>query len=355
MASSGINDSNSLTEQGINLQISGVERIILPVPEKKPNANTLVDMNISIVNNSLIPFRFNRSGTLIPQIVGSDEQVLQIQEPRDRRKSNKYDDYLVTAGEKIFAFLYVQIYWLNNKLQLQIPSTSTELSTESDNFWKVNNIELGIYTLRFIYRTNIKTAVGIETVRLYTQSIILHLIEPVQGNNRIVEFDGIRFETLVPKQILIIPEKQPESTTFVQFGLNITNMSSTPYRFKFHGLKPEIQSSAGKLLRRLYNINASIGIEESHFLVAVPGETLTCFLDCVLYWESNDQLVMRGRDSIGGYWFFTNLNSGSYQVRFTYKGSTQSSVTRLLRGIVIENLWTGIVTTPFIDFQLVNK
>ncbi|MDZ7962572.1 MAG: hypothetical protein RMY34_32685 [Aulosira sp. DedQUE10] len=83
MVSSGINDDNILTEKGIHIKISGVERIIMPVPEKKPNANTSVDINISIVNNTLIPFRFNCSGNLIPQILGSDAQFLQMQEPRD--------------------------------------------------------------------------------------------------------------------------------------------------------------------------------------------------------------------------------------------------------------------------------
>jgi hypothetical protein len=61
---------------------------------------------------------------------------------------------------------------------------------------------------------------------------------------------------------------------------------------------------------------------------------------------------MQGRDSIGGYWSFQTLNLGKYRLRFTYIGPRQSSLTQVLRGVVIEDLWTGIVPTPFIEFRL---
>ncbi|WP_414567225.1 hypothetical protein [Nostoc sp. CCY 9925] len=57
-----------------------------------------------------------------------------------------------------------------------------------------------------------------------------------------VEVNHVRFETLVPQQRLIIPLKKENVTTFVQFGLRITNFSSNPYSFKLFGLKPEVET-----------------------------------------------------------------------------------------------------------------
>jgi hypothetical protein len=224
---------------------------------------------------------------------------------------------------------------------------------EEASYWTINDIKPGTYQLRFIYRTNIETSAGVEIVRLYTQFINLRLIETIATNKNSVEVDGIRFETLVPQQLLTIPQKQPDAITSVQFGLRVTNGSLIPYRFNFHGLKPEIQNMNGLSLYRVYNTNATFGLDESHFLLAMPGETLTYFVDGQLRWSvDSHQIVMQGRDSIGGYWSFQTLNPGKYRLRFTYTGSSQSSLTRVLRGVVIEDLWTGIVPTPFIEFRL---
>ncbi|WP_375515207.1 hypothetical protein [uncultured Nostoc sp.] len=207
MTSFESNDSNSIESQGISLQIWRTEFLVLPIPKRELNANTPVKLDITISNKMLTHFRFNRSGSLIPQIVGSNGQVLQMQEPKNWRKINKYDDYLVQPGESTFTLLYAKLSWKNKKLQFQI----ADLPTETGNYWTVNDIQLGTYQLRFIYRTNIKSAVGIETVRLNTQYITLRLIEPVATNNNSVEVDSIRFETLVPKQVFTIPKKQPDA------------------------------------------------------------------------------------------------------------------------------------------------
>jgi hypothetical protein len=296
MTSFESNDSNSIEAQGISLQICHTEFLVLPIPKRELNVNTPVKLDITISNKMLTHFRFNRSGSLIPQIVGSNGQILQMQEPENRRRINKYDDYLVQPGNSIFTLLYAKLYWENKKLQFQIP----DLPTETGNYWTVNDIQLGTYQLRFIYRTNLKSPVGIETVRLNTQYITLHLIEPVATNNS-VEVDTIRFETLVPKQVFTIPKKQPDARTFVKFGLKVTNLSLTPYRFRFYGLIPELQSINGQLLSLSYSRNALKLLEEDDFLLAMPGEDLTNFVDGKIYWNRNNLLVMGGSDSIGGF------------------------------------------------------
>jgi hypothetical protein len=350
MTSFESNDGNSIEAQGISLQIWRTEFLVLPIPKRELNANTPVEFGITISNKMLTHFRFNRSGSLIPQIVGSNGQVLQMQEPKNRRKINKYDDYLVQPGDSIFTLLYAKLSWENKKLQFQIP----DLPNEPGNYWTVNDVQLGTYQLRFIYRTNIKSAVGIETVRLNTQYITLRLIEPVATNNNSVEVDSVSFETLVTKQIFTIPKKQPDARIFVRFGLQVTNLSSTPYRFKFYGLIPEIQSINGQLFSPIYNRDGTRRTEESHFILAIPGEDLTYFVDGEIYWN-RDKLVMRGFDNIGGVWFYQNLKPESYRVRFTYRGVTPSTLARLFHKVVVENLWTGTVVTPFIEFNLIQK
>ncbi|WP_445636492.1 hypothetical protein NSTC745_01399 [Nostoc sp. DSM 114161] len=176
-------------------------------------------------------------------------------------------------------------------------------------------------------------------------------------SNRInaVQVNHVRFETLVPQQRLIIPLKKENLTTFVQFGLRITNFSSNPYSFKLFGLKPEVRNSQEKLLKRIYHANATVGLDESHFFIVLPGESLTSFVDGELRWYlHNNELVMQGQDNIGGYWYFHNLSLGNYRISFTYRNSTQSELNKLFLPIVIENLWAGKVTTPLVEFWLVN-
>lgn len=347
MADFEANDNN-IEDKGIIIQIRRAEIIVLPIPEKKPNANTPVEIDINIGNSNPTPFRFNRAGTLIPQIVGTDGQFLHIQASNTRKHINKDYNYLVQPGNSIFYSVMAKLFWQNNKLQLQI----TDIHNKLGKYWIVDDIKSGDYQLRFIYTTNMIIPGGEETVRLKTQFITLRLTEPIMTDKSVIEVDGVQFETLVPQRVLTIPKKQHNTTTPVQFGLRVTNLSSTPYRFIFHGLMPEFQSMDGKLNRRLYNRNVTIRTEESHFLLAMPGETLTSFVDGELYWDNQDELVIRGTESMGGFWFFQNLKSETWGVRFTYRGPTQSTVATLLRGVVIENLWTGIVPTPFVDFQL---
>ncbi|MBD2615787.1 hypothetical protein H6G94_31820 [Nostoc punctiforme FACHB-252] len=175
------------------------------------------------------------------------------------------------------------------------------------------------------------------------------------SDNNTVQVNNIHFETVVPQQRLIIPQKKENITTFVRFGLRIINFSSNPYNFKLFGLKPEVRNSQGILLKRTYHTNRTVGLDESHFFVITPGESLTSFVDGELRWYlHNHELVMQGQDNIGGYWYFHNLSLGNCRISFNYRNSTQSELNSLFCPIVIENLWPGKVTTPLVEFSLVN-
>ncbi|MHC5890395.1 hypothetical protein [Nostoc sp.] len=63
---------------------------------------------------------------------------------------------------------------------------------------------------------------------------------------------------------------------------------------------------------------------------------------------------MIGRDNMGVYWYFRNLSLGKYKINFRYRSPTQSDLNKLFRPPVVENIWSGKVTTPLVDFFLVN-
>ncbi len=199
MPSFQLNDSNSLEQQGINIKIRREELRVLSIPENKLNANNPLELDINITNSNIAPFNFNRYGKLIPQVVDSDGQVLQMQEPKGKRNFNKDRNYLVQHGESTFLSSYAKLSWQEKKLRLQI----SDMYPEEASYWTINDIKPGTYQLRFIYRTNIKTSAGVEIVRLYTQFITLRLIETIATNKNTVEVDGIRFETLVPQRFMM--------------------------------------------------------------------------------------------------------------------------------------------------------
>lgn len=168
-------------------------------------------------------------------------------------------------------------------------------------------------------------------------------------NSNTVEVDGIRFETLVPERELIIPTKDNTKTP-VQFGIRITNLSEIPYRFKFSGLMPELQDAKGTVIERSYARNATKGLQEDDFLLAMPNESLTFFVEGEFYCYE-DKLRLAGYESSGGVWTFHTLNPGRYQVRFTYEN--RNAMRKIPYGGTVEGLWTGKASTPWEEFRLV--
>ncbi|MEG4508390.1 hypothetical protein QUA81_33060 [Microcoleus sp. F6_B4] len=169
--------------------------------------------------------------------------------------------------------------------------------------------------------------------------------------SKTVEVDSIRFETLVSERELMIPTKHGD-TTPVQFGIRITNLAEIPYRFLFSGfgLIPELQDAKGTVIERSYGINATKGLQEDDFLLAMPNESLTFFMESELYCYQ-DKLELRGDERSGGVWTFRALNPGRYQVRFTYEN--QNAMRKIFYGGTVEGLWTGKASTPWEEFRLV--
>ena len=149
------------------------------------------------------------------------------------------------------------------------------------------------------------------------------------SDNNAVEVDGIRFETLVPERELKIPNINHVKNS-VQFGIRLTNNSSTSYRFIFFHLFPELKQADGQLIKQSYARNAKF---------------------C---WR-NFQLELTGYDGTGGVWNLHNLKPGIYSVWFTYENHSQTG--KIDGGQtpwrLLEPLWTGVVSTPYEQFRIV--
>jgi hypothetical protein len=172
-----------------------------------------------------------------------------------------------------------------------------------------------------------------------------------------VEIDGIRFETVMPKRILPIPAMQPDATTPVEFGIRITNNTPTPRRFLLFLLLPTFLGTDEQVIPpEGPAVNKTNVPQEFDFPLAMPGESLTFFLKGRFFWVNSELwFVVYVKD--GGAWSFRNFKPGTNQVLFTYKNS--SSVWNIYDGrllsAVIEDVWTGVVSTPLVEFCLVHK
>ncbi len=168
--------------------------------------------------------------------------------------------------------------------------------------------------------------------------------------SNIVEEDNIYFETIVSQNVLSIPVNKNNAKTPIQLGVRVTNLSSNPYRFSIFYLGIELKTVNGHNIQLEYARNATRYPEAADFPLIELGKNFAFLLNADLYWIHNT-LVIGGRDKSGGFWTFRNLNPGTYQVQFTYK-SEKSRVKLHEGGTIVEGIWIGIATTPFVELRL---
>jgi hypothetical protein len=184
--------------------------------------------------------------------------------------------------------------------------------------------------------------------------MVANMTSSESNKSNVFEVDGIQFETILSERVLTIPVKQQNARTPVRFGIRVTNLSSKSYRFFVFYLLPELQAADGKEIQFHYGRNATrIPEEESDFPLVNPGENFTFFLNGNLYWEDS-KLLLGGRDRTGGVWIFSNLKLGTYQMRFTYQNQ-EARVKLRVGGIIVEDIWTGTVSMPFVNFRLIQS
>ena len=156
-----------------------------------------------------------------------------------------------------------------------------------------------------------------------------------------------------------MPEKPSEGHRLLDLGIRITNNTTTPLHFCFHAaITPELMMPNGEIMRRIsYASDWLRGPEESDFPLAMPGEDVIFSPGASIYWiEDNHWALMIGVGN-GGYWQFSPLQLGNYQIRLEYSNeAAQVKVDGEDRKTkLIDNIWTGTVFTGFIEFSLVDK
>lgn len=174
-----------------------------------------------------------------------------------------------------------------------------------------------------------------------------------------VEVGGIQFEALMPKRVLVIPASQQDSPIPVQLGIRITNKTPTALRFcLYSAMTPELMMPDGQIRRQgSYFSDWLEGPRESDFPTVLPVEAVTFFPGASIYRYEGDQFQFTISVGNGGYWVFEKLQLGSYQIRFKYKNNAAQVRAYDLesgRNKLIENIWTGVVLMPFIEFSLFN-
>lgn len=342
----------------IHMKLMLPDLVVLPIPENQPDANTPLRFGISVTNNTSNPLVFTQYNYIVPELVRLDGQTLERQKPADETfETEEYDCTLVMPGESIVFVMEARLLWQNNKLKF---SSSSGL----DYYWLFDAIEPGTYRLRFTYdspnrpiRCYDRKLVEVRTQeasgsRGVTNFVNLHLVNPIPTQSNVVEVDGLRFETLLTQRVVIVPKKKLKSKNpSVKFGIRVTNLSPTPHRFIFFGLTPELQDADGQLIPKSGGRNATKYPQEIDFMLAMPGESVTYFLEGKF--EERKKLV--GNEPSGGVWCFHNLKPGKYRVRFTYQN--ENTVAIIDEGSnkdmkLIEGIWKGMVSTPFVDFRI---
>ncbi|TAE59788.1 MAG: hypothetical protein EAZ87_08335 [Nostocales cyanobacterium] len=340
--------------------------VAISLPEKKPGIVHPLELGVSFTNKTSL-FLFFKD--LVPQLVAPDGQILKRKEPDNKGNSWK----LITPGLPVGIVLKGKISWHDTSLQLEIPtysyhSESPPIATE--NSWKFDDLRPGIYKLKFIcdilVRDNsfcnsqinlLSESEEIVTHKLETNSLNLHLFEPLEVNNHAVKIDNIQFKTILSKKVLTIPKQKKETRPPLNFaGISITNNTLNPINFSFYiTVIPEIIGTDGQILFRSYFSDWSRQAENSDFVLAMPGENIIFFPSSALQWQHDDHVQLSFSAEDGGVYTFELTGSGTYKIQLNYVNTIK--IVNVYNQEAkewkkIENIWTGMVTTPFVDFKL---
>ncbi|MCC3474141.1 MULTISPECIES: hypothetical protein [unclassified Microcoleus] len=297
---------------------------------------------------------------------------------------------LVEPRESKTITIDASLAWENNLLALKISTEFNEFfgSIKLHNFWLFEALLPGNYQIRFIYQHNCANRVipGIDNVEitnveeskselLITPFVNLRLVQPVEADSNAVEMDGVRFEILVPERVLSIPKKNlihkflylmkflspieiyyPSFIMPVQIGIRITNNTSTPLRFSFYfTLFLEIMGVDGLIPFGGEWISLS-GPSNSDVLSVMPGEDITFFPEAEIFGLWEEQFGLKTPTGNGGIWVFEPLTLETYQVRFTYRSDqTMVKIYESVETYTTLDIWSGQISTPFVDFRLVRS
>lgn len=360
-------DNNTVEQKGIDIEIWEPDLLVVSVPKNSTNATTFVQIHLWITNNTPKIFPFIDK-YLMPELFTVDGKEIHHQKTSDRPIATNYYKGIAitpknTTTRAIVRSFMAKLFWQNNYLQLQTSlfyATTTIIAPEK--IYLFQPLRLGTYQLRFIYLSPghnllLKDSPTAEIIRVEeserslfaSPAIILRFIEPVPHHNNRVEVDGMCFETLVPEQSLRVPLTASSAKIPVQIGMKIANNTSTPFRFiLFDTLIPQLIGENGMIPR--LDCGGSLGFvipQESDLQLVKPGESITLFLKASLTRQANNLLSLIVSGGGRSCWRFNDLAFGTYQIHLTYRSLTEKLE------FLCEDLWMGMVNTPFVEFRLI--
>jgi hypothetical protein len=174
---------------------------------------------------------------------------------------------------------------------------------------------------------------------------------------RVIEVDGISFETVIPEQVVTIPPDLPDAQTDMQFGVRITNNTEIPQRFLLFYILPQfLKINRKKVLRRGPNSNVYISPQTSDFRDIMPGEGVT-FLDRGWFSWQNSQLIFIYADKrcCDWYWDFIDFKPDLYLLRVIYTNPFpvwNQQNARMSDLVEVRDVWAGQISTPLVKFRL---
>lgn len=194
------------------------------------------------------------------------------------------------------------------------------------------------------------------------------------GKMYVTNLDGIEFEMVMPKSVVLIPPKQPVAKTQVQFGIQIINNTADPRNFLLFTARPEfIQANKQKIPHSGPHVNTAASPELSDFKLLMPGESVTFLVEGYFEWfKSELKFAFIGKDAT--HWWYGNFELGTYSINVIYENSyptwEQASwgdgIISLMpmrkqpknnyltpETIKIEDVWVGKIFTSPLEFRLI--
>jgi hypothetical protein len=184
-----------------------------------------------------------------------------------------------------------------------------------------------------------------------------------------VEVDNVRFETVVSKRVLTIPEAKRGVYNPVELGIRITNNTQTSFHFSsnFYSMFPEMIAPDDQLMDTGIDCERLNPPIESDFFLVLPGKAVTFSCNASLFWIQNRkkkrdrQLILNIPFPYQDIYSFSPLYPGTYKFRFKYHEFREGieDLSRWIEPIIlqriVQNIWTGEVLTPLVEIRLVES
>lgn len=347
-------DSN---EKSVKIRLIEPENIFLPIPNPTKETQTAIQI-LAEINNS------QSSDTLLelqPEMISEEGLLMPLFNLKNERFPSQ--NKRAKVSERVRCYMRAKLAWYDQQLQLEFSHDPSINFDPPITIWKFVGLTAGVYKLRFAYCHPNES----NTKQPTTQSINLHLLEPIETSSSAVNADGIVFETIPPQPVVEFPSqpiiKFPYSgKTDFQFGIKITNLTAPPVRFALQSFLPEFLAPEVGLLVVGVNRNGLRAADELDLPVVRPGETVELLLKATISSEG----TIGGREGYGGVWFLYErvakplykFQPGIYYLKLKYKNIKTNMeqelklLTKNKKYITVNDFWTGSVTTPFVKLVL---